>query len=144
VTAATGSSTLFKVADVVAAYKALPAAYRPAASWIFHPDDFASLAGTTDSAGALAIPSLSFAPPSLLGLPVFLDANMPAPAASAKSAAIGAWRSAYAIRRVQQPTVDRLTELHSDSGQVGYRVYGRVDGRPTLTDAARLLAHSAT
>jgi HK97 family phage major capsid protein len=144
VTAATGSSTLFKVADVVAAYKALPAAYRPSASWIFHPDDFASLAGTTDSAGALAIPSMSFAPPSLLGLPVFLDANMPAPAANAKSAAIGAWRSAYAIRRVQQPTVDRMVELHSDSGQVGYRVYGRVDGRPTLTDAARLLAHSAT
>jgi HK97 family phage major capsid protein len=144
VTAATGSATLFKVADVVAAYKALPAAYRPAASFIFHPDDFASLAGTTDTAGSLAIPSLSFSPPSLLGLPVFLDAGMPSPAANAKSAAIGDWRSAYAIRRVQQPTVDRLTELHSDSGQVGYRAFSRTDGRPTLTDAARLLVHSAT
>jgi HK97 family phage major capsid protein len=135
---------LFKVADVVAAYKALPAAYRPTASWIFHPDDFASLAGTTDTGGALAIPSLSFSPPSLLGLPVLLDANMPAPAANAKSAAIGDWQCAYAIRRVSSPTVDRLVELHSDSGQVGYRVFGRVDGRPTLTDAARILAHSAT
>ena len=57
VTAATGSSTLFKIADAVTALKALPAAYRTTASWIFHPDDFASLAGTTDSAGALAVQS---------------------------------------------------------------------------------------
>jgi HK97 family phage major capsid protein len=146
VTAAVGSTLLFKVADVVAAYKALPAAYRasPTCAWIFHPDDFASLAGTTDSAGALAIPSLSFSPPSLLGLPVFLDANMPAPGVSAKSAAIGDWRAGYAVRRVKTPTVDRLVELHSDTGQVGYRAHSRVDGRPTLTDAVRLLAHSAT
>ena len=144
VTAAVGSSLLFKVADVVAAYKALPAAYRPTAAWIFHPDDYASLAGTTDTAGALAIQSLSFNPPSLLGLPVFLDASMPAPAANAKSAAIGSWRDAYAVRRVKMPTVDRMVELHSDLGQVGYRAHSRVDGRPTLVDAARLLAHSAT
>jgi HK97 family phage major capsid protein len=69
---------------------------------------------------------------------------MPTPAANAKSAAIGNWRLAYAIRRVAAPTIDRLVELHSDSGQVGYRTYSRVDGRPTLTDAARLIAHSAT
>jgi HK97 family phage major capsid protein len=144
VTAATGSSTLFKVADLVAALKALPAAYRPNAAWIFHPDDFASLAGTTDTAGALAVQSMSFSPPSLLGLPVFLDANMPAPAANAKSAAIGSWREAYCVRRVATPTIDRFVELHSDSGQVGYRAYARVDGRPTLTDAARILVHSAT
>jgi len=46
---------------------------------------------------------------------------MPAPAASAKSAALGNWKVAYAIPRAATPTVDRLTELHSDSGQVGYR-----------------------
>jgi len=69
---------------------------------------------------------------------------MPAPAASAKSAALGDWKVAYAIRRVATPTVDRLTELHSDSGQVGYPAYARVDGRPTLTDTARILADSAT
>jgi HK97 family phage major capsid protein len=142
VTAATGSSTLFKIADVVAAYKALPAAYRATASWIFHPDDFASLAGTTDTAGALAVQSLSFSPPSLLGLPVFLHANMPSPAANAKSAAIGDCPRTRSD--AVGPTVDRLVELHSDSGQVGYRVFGQVDGRPTLTDTARILAYSAS
>jgi HK97 family phage major capsid protein len=144
VTAAAGSSLLFKVADVLAAYKALPAQWRPTASWIFHPDDYASLAGTTDSAGALAIQSLSFSPPSLLGLPVYLDANLPAPGVSAKSAAIGDWKAGYAVRRVAQPTVDRLVELYSDSGAVGYKAFERCDGRPTLTSAIVLLAHSAT
>jgi hypothetical protein len=41
-------------------------------------------------------------------------------------------------------TVDRLVELHGESGQVGYRVFGQVDGRPTLTATARILAHSAS
>jgi HK97 family phage major capsid protein len=144
VTAASGSSTLFKVADLIALYKALPAAYRANASFIMHPDDLASLAGTTDSAGAVAIPSLHNAVPTFLGRPVFVDANMPSPGANAKSAAFGDWFQAYAIRRVKMPTVSRLVELHSDSGQVGYRAHSRVDGRPTPSDAARLLAHSAT
>jgi hypothetical protein len=144
VTAATGSSTLFKVADAVAALKVLPAAYRSTAAWIMHPDDAASLAGTTDPAGLLAIQSMSFSPPSLLGLLVFVDGNLPAPAANAKSAVIGSWKDAYAVRRVNSVLVQRLDELHSDLGQVGYRAIARSHGRILLPDAARILAHSAT
>ena len=42
VTAATGSTTRFTRADILAVYKSLPAAYRPFAQWILHPDDLAS------------------------------------------------------------------------------------------------------
>jgi HK97 family phage major capsid protein len=42
VTAATGSATSFKLADVRAAYDALPVAYRANASWIFSPSAFSS------------------------------------------------------------------------------------------------------
>jgi hypothetical protein len=37
-----------------------------------------------------------------------------------------------------------LAELYSNLGQQGYKAYERVDGRPIVTDAARILAHSAT
>jgi HK97 family phage major capsid protein len=105
-----------------------------------HPDDAASLAGTTDTAGGLAIQSMSFSPP----LPVFVDGNLPAPAANAKSAVVASWKDAYAVRRVNSVLVQRLDELHSDLGQVGYRAIARSDGRILLPDAGRILAHSAT
>jgi HK97 family phage major capsid protein len=143
VNAATGSSTLYKIADIVAVYKALPSGYRATASWLINADDFASLAGTTDTAGSLAIQSLSFDPPSLLGRPVLI-ADLPAPAASAKSLVFGDMKRAYGIRRVNGVTFQRQDEIHSDSGQVGLKAAARCDGRPLLADAARILAHSAT
>lgn len=54
VTAATGSSTLYKLADLVSVYKVLPAAYRPSATWLISADDFASLAGTGGHVGPRA------------------------------------------------------------------------------------------
>lgn len=144
VNAATGSSTAFKLADLVAVFKALPAAYRRTATWVINADDFASLCALADTAGGLVLPSLQFDPPSLFGRPVALSADLPAPAASAKSLAFGDWQKAYAVRRVKQISLQRQDELHSDSGQVGFKLYARSDGRPTLSDAARILAHSAT
>jgi HK97 family phage major capsid protein len=143
-TAATGSSTLYKGADIQAFYKALAPAYRLNASWIMHPDDYASLAGTLDTAGAFAFPTLQSSSPTLFGRPVYLGPNMPAPAASAKSLAFGDWQRAYCVRRVRGVGVERLEELYSENGQVGYKAAARVDGRPTLAAAAIIGAHSAT
>ncbi len=144
VTAATGSATAFRLADLSAAYRALPPAYRPAATWVFHPDTFGSLAALTDSAGGLVLPSLQQDPPVLFGRPVFVSADMPAPAASAKSGAFGDFRTGYAIRRVRGVGITRLVELHSDNGQLAYRALERVDGRVVIPDAIRTLQHSAT
>jgi HK97 family phage major capsid protein len=144
VTAATGSATAYKLADLVAVYKALPPAYRLRATWIVHPDDFASLAALVDTAGALVLPSLQRAEPSLFGRPVELDAYLPAPAAGARSLVFADIKSAYAVRRVAGVSVQRLDEIYSDNGQLGYRGRERVDGRVVLADAARALAHSAT
>src|SRR5215211_5476379 len=144
VTAATGSATAFKLADVKAVYKALPLAYRPNATWLMNGDDYAELAALTDSAGGLLLPSLQAEPPSLFGRPVLASADLPAPAANAKSIAFGDWKLAYGIRRVNELSIKRQEEIHSDAGQVGYKAFWRVDGRPLLPDAARILAHSAT
>ena len=102
VNAATGSSTAYKLADLVTVYKALPAAYRANATWLVNADDFASLAGLVDTAGGLVLPSLHLDPPSLFGRPVLVSADLPTPAASAKSLAFGDWKRAYCVRRVRR------------------------------------------
>jgi len=51
---------------------------------------------------------------------------------------------AYGVRRVSGVGIQRVEELHSNTGQVGYKLLARVDGRPLLSDAPRILAHSAT
>jgi HK97 family phage major capsid protein len=143
-TAAVGSTVLYKGADIQAFYKALAAPYRANASWIMHPDDYASLAGTLDSAGAFAFPTLQSPTPSLFGRPVFVSADMPTPAASAKSLAFGDWESAYCVRRVAGISVSRQDEVFSNTGQIGFRAAERIDGRPLLAAAAVVGAHSAT
>lgn len=144
VTAATGSATSFKLSDIVAVYKSLPAAYRLRATWLIASDDYASLASLTDSSGGLVLPALQAAAPSLFGRPVELEAYLPAPAPGAKSIVFGDIRLAYSVRRVAGVSVQRLEELHSDNGQLAFRARERVDGRVTLGDAARALQHSAT
>ena len=111
---------------------------------MFHPSAFSSLASLTDSSGGLVLPSLQSEAPSLFGRPVEVDANFPAPAATARSAVFADFQAAYTIRRVSGVSVQRLEELHSDNAQLGFRARERVDGRVVLADAARVLAHSAT
>jgi HK97 family phage major capsid protein len=144
VTAATGSATAFKLADVRSAWASLPDAYKPSASWIMSPTALASLATLTDTAGALVLPSLHNTQPSLYGAPVYSSPELPAAAANAKSVVVGDFSLGYAVRRVRGLGVQRQVEIHSDSGQIGYRLYSRCDGRVVLADALRVLAHSAT
>ncbi len=144
VTAATGSATAYKLADLTSIYRAVPVQYRHRATWLVHPDDFAGLASLVDSSGGLVLPSLQSAAPSLFARPVELEPYLPAPAAGARSIVFGDIRLAYSIRRVAGISVQRHEELHSDNGQLGYRARERVDGRVTLGDACRALAHSAT
>lgn len=144
VTAATGSSTGFKLADVRAAYDALPVAYRANASWIFSPSAFSSLAGLTATGGEIVLPSLHAAEPSLFARPVFVSPDFPAAAANARSAFLGDLSLAYTVRRVRGLGVQRQLEMHSENGQIGYRAFLRLDGRPTVLEAGLVLRNSAS
>jgi HK97 family phage major capsid protein len=144
VTAATGSATTYKVADLVALMKALPAGYRPRAAWLIAADEFVNLASMTDTAGGLVFPTLQADPPSLFGRPVAITGYAPAPAASARTIAFGDFRTAVTIRRVRGVAIQRQVELHSDNGEQGLRAYRRSDARVVVPDAIRILAHSAT
>jgi HK97 family phage major capsid protein len=144
VVAAAGSAAAYKLADLASIYRALPAPYRAKATWLINGDTFAGLASLADTAGALVLPALQGPSPSLFGRPVEIEPYLPAPAAGARSLIFGDLSSAYVIRRVSGVSVQRLEELHSDNGQLGFRGRERVDGRVVLADAARALAHSAT
>lgn len=144
VTAATGSATAFKLADLLAVYKAVPAAYRPRSAWLIHPDDFASLAGYTDSSGGIVFASLHAETPTLFGRPVELSADLATPAANGRSLVFGDFQTAYTIRIVRGIAISRQDEIYSANGQIGYRGFLRTDGRVVQADAVRVLAHSAT
>jgi HK97 family phage major capsid protein len=143
-TAPTGNTVSYSLAAIQQFYLALPAVYRLNASWLIAADDFGKLAGLAGSGGALVFPSLQTDPPSLFGRPVYISADLPAPAVSAKSLVFGDFKRAYGVRRVNQIGMQRQDELHSDLGQVGYKLFARVDGRPLLSAAAIIGAHSAT
>ena len=77
VTAATGSATVFKTADLVALVKALPAGYRTPASWLINAHELVSLHPLTDSAGTLVFPTLQAYRPALFGRPAAATAEAP-------------------------------------------------------------------
>jgi HK97 family phage major capsid protein len=143
-TAPTGSTTTFSRAAILQFYLALAPEYRGDASWLMHPTDFGNLAVLEHASGGLSFPSLQNSPPTLFGQRVYVDPNLPTPAASAKSLLFGNMRLAYGIRRVRGISMARQDELHADVGQIGYRLFSRVDGKPLLGAAAIIGAHSAT
>jgi len=144
VTAATGSATGFKLADVNSVWAAVPDGYKVNATWVMSPSAFRSLAVLTDTAGGLVLPSLHQAEPTLFSRPVLQSADLPAAAASARSVVVGDFGAGYLVRRVRGFGMQRQEEIHSDTGQLGYRIYERVDGRVILADALRILVNSAT
>ena len=144
VTAAAGSAAGFKLADLRSVWAALPEGYKPNASWLMSPSAFASLANLTDFGGGLVLPSLHAAQPSLYSRPVYVSPELPAAAANARSLVVGDLQAGYATRRVRGLGVQRLMELHSDVGQIGYQLFERLDGRVALPDALRILQNSAT
>jgi HK97 family phage major capsid protein len=82
-------------------------------------------------------------PTTLLGYPVVTDPDMPAVAASARTIMFGNVRRAYLFRRVSTIGVQRLNELYSANGLVGFRAFMRVDGVIQDVNAVRVLAQAA-
>ena len=83
-------------------------------------------------------------PDSLLGYPVEINPDMPAPAASAKTIAFGDFMAGYLIRQVRDIQMTRLDERYADFLQVGFFGFSRADGMVRDANAYKLFAHSAT
>jgi HK97 family phage major capsid protein len=144
--AAVGNSTSFNYAAIVGFVFGLPYQYRRNAVWIFSDSAVKQLYLMVDSQGRplWAVNPAAGGPDTFLGYPIYTSPDLAAIGASAKSGIFGDIGRGYRIRRVNGFSLQRQNELYSDTGQVGFRGYERVDGRIVLADAMRVLQNSAT
>jgi HK97 family phage major capsid protein len=85
-----------------------------------------------------------FSPPQLLGYPVYINNDMPVPAANAKSLAFGNL-GRYAIRDALEVGIRRFDDsAYTRLGQVGFLAWARSGGNLLDTSAVVLYQHSAT
>jgi len=80
----------------------------------------------------------------LMGYPVYINNDMPAPAANAKSLAFGNLRS-YLVRDALSLTLFRFEDsAYLLNGQIGFLALARAGGNLLDTTAVKLYQHSAT
>jgi HK97 family phage major capsid protein len=144
--AAGGNVTTFTYSALAAFMFALGYQYRRNAVWIFADTAVRNLYTMVDSQ-ARPLWNVNVAgagPDTFLGRPIYTSPDLAVPAASAKSGIFGDINQAYQIRRVNGFSMQRQTELYSNTGQVGFRGFERVDGRIRNASAAIVLQHAAT
>lgn len=144
--AAVGNSTSFTYAALIAFLFALPYQYRQNAVWIFSDTGVRNFYTMVDSQARplWAVNTAVGQADTFMGYPIYSSPDLAAVAASAKSGIFGDIRRGYMIRRVNGFSLQRQNELYSNTGQVGFRGFERVDGRVVLADAMRVLQNSAT
>lgn len=162
-TAATGNTTNFPYISLVALEHSVDPIYRasPKCKWMFSDGVLQALKQQLDTTNRpiwmpnYAAQSTSDTttytafPGTILGYQYVVNPDAPAMAASARSVAFGDF-SYYITRRVMAMTILRASERFIDSGQIGFYLFARMDGRfanPTATAARspiRLGQNSAT
>ena len=122
---------------------ALGRAYRAKASWLMHDTTIKALrklkTGVSSDNTYLWSPGLaSGEPDSLLGKPVFASRDMATIATGNKSVLFGDF-SYYYIADRAAIGMQRLNELYAATGEVGFRVNRRTDGKLTIAESVQHL-----
>lgn len=146
VTLPAGQVTTLTYGALAAAVFQVPAQYREGMAILASDSLWVRLVTLTDTTGRpVWNPSVAQgAPDTFAGIPIYTHPNLAASGANAKSMVVGNFNRGYWIRRVNGVYMQRQNELHSDSGQVGFRGYLRLDGKVVLPDALRVIAFAAT
>jgi HK97 family phage major capsid protein len=141
-----GQVTTTTAAALLAAIWTVPAQYRENLSVLVSDSLWVRIATLVDSTGRpLWAPSLASGnPDTIAGIPIYSHPNLAAIGANSESGIVGNFSKGYWIRRVDGVYMQRQNELHSDSGQVGFRAYLRLDGNVVLADALRVIKFAAT
>jgi HK97 family phage major capsid protein len=144
----TGQTLTVTADDLMDLFHSVLSPYRRNGSWLLNDGSIKVVrklkTGVSGDNTYLWQPGLAAGQPdTLLGRPVFGDPDVPVMAANAKSILFGDF-SAYTIRDAAGLALQRLNELYSANGQVGFRGFLRTDGKLTDTSAVRHYANSAT
>lgn len=142
---ATGQTTSVTADDLIDLFHSLRRPYRPRATWLMADSTAKAVRKLKDNDGQyLWQPGLQAGQPdTLLGRPVVISDYMPAMAANAKSILFGDFSYYWIADRVGR-VMQRLDELYAANGQVGFRMYQRVDGKLILPEAVKYYQNSAT
>ena len=146
-TLAAGQVTTTTWAAIAGAIYAVPPQYRANMSFLVSDSLFVRLATLVDSTGApLWTPSAAAgAPDRFNGIP---DLRAPEPRRDRRQQQVGHRRRL--LEGLHHPTRQRRVHAEaervsrSDSGQVGFRAYTRMDGKVLLADALRVVTFAAT
>ncbi len=135
--AATGAVTADELISLVYALKS---PYRRNAKFLMNDATISAIRKLKDSNGAyLWQPSLQAGQPDrLLGYELYTSPYVPTMAANAFTVAFGDFKN-YWIADRSGRTVQRLNELYSTNGQVGFVATERVDGKVILSEGIQLL-----
>ncbi len=148
---ATGTSTTFGYDDLVDLQESVDDEYRAiGAGWMMSQAARRILRKIKDTAGrpiwtpGYELGAVAGAPDLLLGEPVTINNDMPAPGASAKSIVYGQL-SAYTIRDVMQVQMFRFDDSnYVRLGQIGFLAFSRAGGNLLDTGAVKHFQHSAS
>ena len=138
------SATAVTTDEVISLIYALKAPYRKNAKFLMNDATVSALRKLKDSNGQyLWQPSLQAGQPDrLLGYEIYTSPYAPTLAAGALSIAFGDFQSYWIADRTGR-TVQRLNELYSTNGQVGFVATERVDGKIILPEGIQLLKMKA-
>ncbi len=133
------SATAIVADEIIDLYYSLPRAYRANATWILNDSTIKAIRKLKDGEGNyLWAQGLGTEPSTILGRPVETSEFAPTIATGKRVIAFGDM-SYYNITDRGTRTFQRLNELYSAQGQVGFRGYERTDGKLTLTEAVKVL-----
>ena len=136
------SATAIAADELIDLFHGLKRPYRARATWLMNDSTVKAIRKLKDTTNEyLWQPGLQAGQPDrILGRPVLASAAMPAIGTGAASI-IFADFSYYWIADRQGRVLQRLNELYSATGHVGFRAYQRVDGVLVVPEAAKKLVH---
>ena len=136
----TATNAAITADEIMDLYYSLKRAYRGRAVWVMNDATIKVVRKLKDSTNQyLWQPGLQASEPdTLMGRPVVSSTAMPTIATTAKVAVFGDL-SYYTIADRAGRQAQRLSELYAATGQVGFRMNERVDGKVTLAEAIKVL-----
>ena len=138
------SATAITSNEVLDLMYSLKRQYRRNGSWLMNDSTIKAIRQLKDSNGQyLWQPALSAGDPDTIGgRPVFASYDMPEIATGNISVLFGDFSMGYVIADRGTTSFQRLNELYSANGQVGFRAYRRVDGKVVLSEAIKKLTQA--
>lgn len=139
------SSTAITADELIDLQHSLKASYRRKASFIMNDATIKLIRKLKDGNGQfLWQPGLMYGQPdTLLNQKVLTSNYMPLAAAGNKAILYGDY-SYYWLADREGRSMQRLNELYAETGQIGFRITQRVDGRLVLPEAVKTLTMKAS